>query len=173
MEIKPASELDEFLQIHRLNYQTFVEEIPQHKQNAEKLLVDKFHNTNNYIVAKRQERVVGMVSYNANRPFSLDAKLDNLDRYLPACAKLVEVRLLAVATNERKTTIAYRLLTNLCKTLIAQNVDAAVISGTTRQLRLYSKIGFTPFALVTGSQKALYQPMFITLKNLRDDFKSC
>ncbi len=36
MIIKPATELSEFLQIHQLNYKTFVEEIPQYQQNPEK-----------------------------------------------------------------------------------------------------------------------------------------
>jgi hypothetical protein len=39
MILKPATELYEFLQIHQLNYKTFVEEIPQHQQNTEKMLV--------------------------------------------------------------------------------------------------------------------------------------
>ncbi len=69
MIIKPATELNEFLQIHELNYKTFVEEIPQHEENAEKKLVDKFHNKNNYIIAKIEERVIGMVCYNMERPF--------------------------------------------------------------------------------------------------------
>jgi hypothetical protein len=37
MILKPATELNEFLQIHQFNYQTFFEEIPQHQQNAEEI----------------------------------------------------------------------------------------------------------------------------------------
>ena len=53
MILKPATELGGFLQIHQLNYKTFVEEIPQHQQNTEKMLVDKFHNKNKYIIAMK------------------------------------------------------------------------------------------------------------------------
>ena len=56
MIMKPATELHEFLQIHRLNYKTFVEEIPQHRRNSEKKLVDKFHDKNKYIIAKKRDR---------------------------------------------------------------------------------------------------------------------
>ena len=170
MIIKPATELNEFLQIHELNYKTFVEEIPQHQENADKKLVDKFHSRNHYIIAKKEEQVIGMVCYNWIRPFSLDSKIADLDNFLPPHNKLAEIRLLSIQTGERKTTVAYRLLQYLCKVLIAEETDAAVISGTTRQLKLYSSMGFTSFGTLIGTAGALYQPMYITLKNLRNDF---
>lgn len=172
MILKPATELNEFLQIHELNYETFVEEIPQHQENAERKLVDKFHNKNQYIIAKVEEKVIGMVCYNMERPFSLDEKLPDLDNYLPAYKKVAEIRLLAVRPEERKATVAYRLLKYLSKVLIQSQTNAAVISGTTRQLPLYKKIGFVPFGPLVGTANASYQPMYITLKELRDDFQA-
>ena len=50
LTFKVASEDWEFEQIHRLNYGTFVEEIPQHEGNAEKSLVDTFHGENTYFI---------------------------------------------------------------------------------------------------------------------------
>jgi hypothetical protein len=41
---KVASEDSEFEQIHRLNYRTFVEEIPQHGPNPDCTLVDRFND---------------------------------------------------------------------------------------------------------------------------------
>lgn len=172
MIIKPATMLSEFLQIHHLNYKTFVEEIPQHQHNPEKKLVDKFHKKNKYIIAKRDENVIGMVSYNCDRPFSLDEKINDLDSYLPKHSKLAEIRLLSISIEERKIMVAYRLLQYLCYMLIQMEIDAAVISGTTRQLRLYSRIGFIPFGTLVGSLEATYQPMYITLKELRYDFRN-
>lgn len=173
MILKPATELYEFLQIHRLNYKTFVEEIPQHQQNSEKMLVDKFHKKNKYLIALNGREVIGMVCYNNHRPFSLDAKILDLDQYLPQYKNIVEVRLLSVCQEQRKATIAYRLLQYLCQTLLQQDVDAAVISGTTRQTKIYAAMGFTPFGPLVGDTGAFYQPMFITLRNLRHDFKYC
>ncbi len=170
MTIKPATELSEFLQIHELNYKVFVEEIPQHSSNADRRLVDKFHSRNHYIIAKKDKQVIGMVCYNWLRPFSLDSKINDLDQYLPPHSKLAEIRLLSVYTTERKTRVAYRLLQYLCKVLINEETDAAVISGTTRQLKMYSNMGFTPFGALVGTPDAQYQPMYITLKNLRHDF---
>jgi N-acyl-L-homoserine lactone synthetase len=172
MIIKPATDLNEFLQIHDLNYKTFVEEIPQNQPNREKILIDKFHMKNHYIIAKRDDKVIGMVCYNWKRPFSLDEKINDLDRHLPKHSKLAEIRLLSICNDERKTMVAYRLFQYLSTLLIQQGTDAAVISGTTRQIRLYTRMGFIPFGSLVGSGEALYQPMYITLKDLRYDFKN-
>jgi aspartate aminotransferase-like enzyme len=39
-----------------------------------------------------------------------------------------------------------------------------VISGTTRQLKLYRHLGFTPFGSLVGTTAAPYQPMYLTLE---------
>ena len=171
MIIKAANEKMEFKQIHQLNYRTFVEEIPQHQANEDRILVDKFHDKNKYIVAKRDESVIGMICYNTERPFSIESKLNDFESYLPPYKQLAEVRLLSIRAEERKTGIAYRLLQFLCRELIEAGIDAVVISGTTRQLRLYSRMGFIPFGPLVGKEGALYQPMYITINDLRNDFR--
>src|SRR3954452_4109789 len=82
--------------IHRLNYETFVEEIPQHAANPERRLVDRFHDENTYFLCISDGDLAGMVCGRCERPFSLDQKLADLDRWLPPHRKAVEVRLLAV-----------------------------------------------------------------------------
>src|SRR5438132_1659195 len=49
LQVKIATQEWEFEAIHRLNYKTFVEEIPQHAARAAPRLVDKFHLENTYI----------------------------------------------------------------------------------------------------------------------------
>ena len=61
LRFKIATEDWEFEALHRLNYKTFVEEIPQHASNAEQRLVDKFHAENTYAIALHGDRLVGMV----------------------------------------------------------------------------------------------------------------
>lgn len=56
---KIAEHADEIEQIHQLNYETFVEEIPQHNANNEKKLVDRFNDENTYIIAKKIMRSLG------------------------------------------------------------------------------------------------------------------
>ena len=94
LKFRIASEPWEFEAVHRLNYKTFVEEIPQHARNAEERLVDKFHAENTYAICMQGDQLVGMVAGRGQRPFSLDAKVPDLDKHLPAGRKPLEVRLL-------------------------------------------------------------------------------
>ena len=80
---KTAVEDWEFEAIHRLNYKTFVEEIPQHLASPAQRLVDKFHAENTYLIALSGRKLAGMLAVRGNRPFSLDQKLDQLDSFLP------------------------------------------------------------------------------------------
>jgi aspartate aminotransferase-like enzyme/GNAT superfamily N-acetyltransferase len=151
-----------FEAIHRLNYKTFVEEIPQHERNPAHRLVDRFHAENTYIIALRGRKLLGMVSLRDRRPFSLDAKIANLDDYLPRCRSLCEIRLLAVEPQARSGRIFYGLMRKLYEHCRDKGHDLAVISGTTRQLKLYKHLGFVPFGSPVGGDGARFQPMYLT-----------
>jgi len=167
MAWKIATELEEFEAIHRLNYQTFVEEIPQHARNSERLLVDRFHEQNTYVICLAGSEVVGMACGRCERPFSLDQKIADLDRHLPAHRKAVEIRLLAVTRPHRKTAAFAGLVAFLARHFMAQGCDLAVISGTVRELELYGHLGFESFAQPVGPADASYQPMYLTLAALK------
>ena len=66
MIYKIANTAEEYEQIFKLNYETFVEEIPQHEKNETKKLKDKFHDKNIYIIAKKKNDVIGMRKTLAN-----------------------------------------------------------------------------------------------------------
>ncbi|MCA1053682.1 hypothetical protein LCM10_01690 [Rossellomorea aquimaris] len=66
----------EFHQIEQLNDQTVVEEISQNESGRLRV---RFHHGNTSIIAKRLEEVMGIISIRADRPFSLDYKMDDLD----------------------------------------------------------------------------------------------
>ena len=163
-----ASTADEFEQIFALNYRTFVEEIPQHEPNERRMLKDKFHADNTYLICKDGERVIGMISYCDKRPFSLDAKVPGLEAHLPAGhGKLCEVRLLAVEKAYRGTTrVTAELLKAAMRHAIAQGCGMVVMSGTTQQLRMYERVGFKPFHTLVGKEGAYYQPMYISRREL-------
>jgi acyl-phosphate glycerol 3-phosphate acyltransferase len=159
---KIASNSDEFEAIEKLNYSTFVEEIPQHNQNAKKSLKDKFHDKNTYIICKHGNEVAAMVALNALRPFSLDGKIENLDNYLPAgAAKLCEIRLLSIKPAYRKGKILQGLMKEIFKYIKKNSIEILLISGTTRETKMYAKLGFTPFYKLVGKEGALYQPMLL------------
>ncbi len=161
LEFKIAKTETEFEAIHRLNYRTFVEEIPQHAANAEARLVDRFHGENTYAICLDGDQLVGMLAGRAARPFSLDGKLPDLDRHLPAGRRPVEIRLLAVEPSHRNSRVVADLIALLARHFAEKGCDLAVISGTTRALGLYRRLGFVPFGPLTGVPGAQYQPMYL------------
>jgi len=162
---KIATTPDEFEQIHRLNYQTFVEEIPQHAPSPTGRLVDRFHAENTYFIGVRGDRVIAMMAARRRRPFSLDAKLPDLDKWIPHGRRPVEMRLLAVPPAYRNGPVPVQLLQFGAKYCLDLGDDLAVISGAVRRMSLYRAMGFEPFGPQVGSPEAPYQPMTLTLEN--------
>src|SRR6266481_1641735 len=164
LTFKSATEDWEFEQIHRLNYKTFVEEIPQHHASPTHRLVDKFHAENTYLICLSGKKLVGMLAVRGTRPFSLDQKLENLDSYLPAGRTICEIRLLAIEKKFRGAQALQGIVALLWQHGIERGYDLAIISGTPRQFRLYQHLGFVPFGPVVGAGEAQFQPMYVTLE---------
>ena len=159
---KTANAASEIQAIHRLNYMTFVEEIPQHIPNSEQVLIDPFDRENTYLIALKGQKLIGMVAVRGNRPFSLDRKLDNLESFLPPHQKLCEIRLLSVEQEHRNGSVFRGLMYELLRYVDEQDYDLAIISGTVRQLKLYRNMGFIPFGPLVGKGEASYQPMYLS-----------
>ncbi|MBS4172574.1 aminotransferase class V-fold PLP-dependent enzyme [Bacillus sp. FJAT-49736] len=161
--IKIARTAKEFEGIFQLNYDTFVEEIPQHHENTEKKLVDQFHDENEYVICKLDEEVIGMMAIRDIRPFSLDKKLGRIENYLDqAFERPCEIRLLSVKQKYRNGRVFASLTGALIRYCLHKGYDIAFISGTTRQSRLYKHIGFESFAHLVGHEDVLFQPMYLT-----------
>jgi hypothetical protein len=166
LRFKIADAGSEFEAIHRLNYKTFAEEIPQHGRNSEQRLVDRFHHENTYVICLHGGSLVAMLAGRGTRPFSLDVKVPNLDSHLPAGHKLLEIRLLSIEQSYRKGFILPRLVNLFATHFSARGYDMAIISGVVHQLRLYKHVGFVPFGPVVGSREAQFQPMYLPLAAL-------
>src|SRR5882762_8453909 len=169
LRFRIAAEESEFEQVFRLNYKTFVEEIPQHAPNSEKRLVDRFHHENAYLIALDGDQLIGMMAVRDKRPFSLDEKLGNIDRYLPPGRRICEVRLLSVLPSHRNGMVFQGLLKVLLDYGWSQHYNLAVISGTLRQQKLYKHLGFVPFGPLVGSREAQFQPMYLTLEEFEEN----
>ena len=169
---KQADQDWEFAEISQLNYVSFVEEVPQHPANAARQLTDRFHRENTYFICRREAELVGMICVRDRRPFSLDEKLGDLERYLPQArgAALCEVRLLAVRPNLRRTRVLQGLLTMMARYCQEGGYDYVVMSGRVAQQRLYRHIGFIPFGPVVGDADAPYQPMYRPVGNVAQEF---
>ena len=160
---KIAETASEFEQIHELNYRTFAEEIPQHERNEAHKLIDKFHDENTYIIGVKDGRVIGMIAIRSERPFSLDGKIGPVEQQLPFQAEnLVEIRLLAIEQAYRNGRAFLGLAQALVRYCLKAGYDAALISGTVREQKLYGQLGFMPFAQLTGTKDAAFQPMYLT-----------
>jgi len=162
LTFKVATEQKEFEQIHRLNYETFVEEIPQHKPNADRALVDKFHRENTYIICKQGDELLGMLAVRGNRPFSLDEKMSDLDSYLPNHRSVCEIRLLSVRRESRHSGVFRDLIARAVEHCRKSGYDLVVASAALRQKKLYEHIGFVPFGPIVGTTQASFQPMYLT-----------
>lgn len=173
LRYKIAEGLAEFEAIHRLNHRTFAQEIPQHTAVASGRLIDRFHDENTYVVCLDGPDVVGMVAGRAQRPFSLDHKVDDLDHHLPVGTRPVEIRLLAVEPAYRNGTIIARLLSLVSAHFAEQGCDLAVISGTTRAVAMYQRMGFVPFGPLVGAVGAQFQPMYLTAESARHTTWAC
>lgn len=161
VRFKIADDASEFDQIARLLYRTFVEEIPQHPPNPERRHEDRFHAENLYVVAVSGTQVVGSVALRGVRPFSLDQKLGSVDPYLPPGRRVCELRLLAVEREHRSGQVFRGLVEQVVREGRTRGFDLAIISGTTRQTKLYRHLGFEPFGPLVGTAEAAFQPMFI------------
>lgn len=153
----------EFSEIHKLNYKIFVEEIPQHDRNEAQYLIDPFHEENTYLVCYKNQHLIGMIAVRDQRPFSLDRKLGNIEEHLPIkIENPCEIRLLAVEKEHRNGRIFLGLAQTLARYCLKKGYDGTVISGTTRQLKLYEQMGFRSFAYLVGKEDAYFQPMYLT-----------
>ncbi len=161
---KVAQTEKEFDAIAQLNYETFVEEIPQHEPNALKRKVDRFHKENTYLVVYKGTELIGMLAFRDQRPFSIDEKIGEVEQFLPKeiCTKLCEIRLLAVKKPYRSGRVLIRLTQALNAFAYEKGYSAAVISGTTREEKMYKQMGFSQFAPAVGTNEAMFLPMVLT-----------
>ncbi len=162
---------EEFDKVHQFNHAIFAEEIPQHEKKEDGRLIDAYHARNTYILAMLGEELVGMVCYNAERPFSLERKMEGIDKFLPPHNNLVEIRLFAVKKELRKQGIAIKMLQLLIPHLIGKGYDLGVISASLKELELYNNIGAVAFGELVGSAEVPYQPMYFHIGNLKGAFQ--
>ncbi len=114
------------------------------------------------MICLRGNKLVGMAAIRGIRPFSLDQKLNNLDSYLPENHSPCEIRLLAIEKSHRGSRIIKGLMILLIQYYERHKHDLVLISAVIRQLKLYKHMGFIPFGPTVGTNKASFQPMYLT-----------
>jgi aspartate aminotransferase-like enzyme/N-acyl-L-homoserine lactone synthetase len=163
---KRAETKHEFDQIHRLNHRTFVEEIAQHSPTGSGLLVDKFHHKNSYLIVLRDDELVGMVSAHDQPPFSVADRIANPEALNAPGTRPLEVRLLAIAPNERNHYILFGLLYYLYEYARKNGYTHIYASGVTDRVTLYEKLGFRHLGPPVSSGSATFIPMILDLDEM-------
>jgi aspartate aminotransferase-like enzyme len=159
---KRADAGSEFEQIHRLNYCTFVEEIPQHAPSPRGRLIDKFHAKNTYFVALFEGRVVGMLSVHDRPPFSVADRLPDPSMLDAPSQRPLEVRLLAVEPSHRSGQVLPGLLFSAFQHA-RDRYSHLYISGVAQRVEMYERLGFRPLGPAVGSGSAAFVPMRVSL----------
>jgi N-acetylglutamate synthase-like GNAT family acetyltransferase len=160
---KKAETKAEFEQIFRLNYAVFARELGQYDIPDSSRLEDKFHSKNQYAIALENDRVVGMIAFHDQPPFSVAAKLAD-PRVLDALGRIAEIRLLAIDPAHRNGTLLRGLLVAVYE--CAREHDAMVISGYSQEERMYRTLGFKPLGPAVKSGNAEFVPMAVRLTDL-------
>jgi aspartate aminotransferase-like enzyme len=168
---KRADHRHEFEQIHRLNYQTFVNEIPQHADNGAGFLVDKFHQKNAYLIALKDDRLVGMMGVHDQPPFSVADRLADPGVLTREGVRPLEIRLLAVQPEERGTAVFFGLMYQLYLHAKEHGHSHLFISGVDLRQELYEQIGFVPLGPAVRSGDATFIPMVMDFNHLPSRMK--
>lgn len=166
LTFKRADDEGELRQVHELNYVTFVREIGQHEDPGRPELVDKFHERNLYLIAKRGPEVVAMLAVHDRPPFSVESRLDDpswIDRH---CPRPLEVRLLAVRPTERKSVVLPGLLLLLYRHAGDAGYSHLLASGVRRQLGMYRKLGFEAIGAERATGHAFFTPLAMAVDDL-------
>lgn len=163
---KEAADEDELRQVHELNYLTFVREIGQHEDPGRPALVDKFHERNLYLIAKRGDLVIAMLAIHDRPPFSVASRLDDPSWIERSCPRPLEVRLLAVRPSERKSVVLPGLLWLLYRLAKGAGYSHLLASGVRRQLGMYRKMGFEAIGPERQSGHAFFTPLAMALDDL-------
>jgi aspartate aminotransferase-like enzyme/N-acyl-L-homoserine lactone synthetase len=163
---KRAETRQEFEQIHRLNYRTFVHEIPQHTDPGDDRLVDKFHDKNAYFIVVREDRVVGMVSSHDQPPFSVAERLTDPEILKRPGTRPLEIRLLALEPDTRNSTVFFGLMWSLYEHVRSNGYTHVYISGLQEREMLYKRLGFEAIGDPVPSGKASFIPMVLRIDQL-------
>ncbi|MGA8028680.1 MAG: aminotransferase class V-fold PLP-dependent enzyme [Bryobacteraceae bacterium] len=163
---KEAQSSSEFQQIHALNHRVFGEEIAQHQTHPSGLLVDRFHSENHYFIAVREGVVIGMISAHPGPEFSVTKRLPDAS-VVSAFARPVEVRLLAIDSQERNRTVVAGLLWQIYDFARSNGFSHLLISAITERESMYRKIGFRPLGPAVPDGSASFIPMVMPIADER------
>jgi aspartate aminotransferase-like enzyme len=163
---KEATTNDEIVQLHRLNHQTFAEELRQYASNETGVLIDRYHAKNRYFIAVEQGCVCGMISVNGDAPFSIEKRLPQGFELTRAFSNPCEVRLLAIAPGFRNSMVLAGLFWQVYAAARREGHSHMLISGVIDRREMYVSLGFRALGPAVASGEASYVPMAMDLNDV-------
>jgi hypothetical protein len=165
-EFRAINSDGEMKEVHHLNYNTFVIEIPQHTVDPSGFLIDKFHDKNLYFGAFRNGILTGMISVHSQPPFSITDRLSDPSLLDHLQGKPLEVRLLAVLPSERHGIVFAGLGWQVYRFAKAGGFTHLLISGLVERESLYQRLGFRAVGEPVGKDGAAFVPMILSLDEM-------
>ncbi len=152
---------DDREQIYRLRHQVYASELQQHRENPERMLVDRLDAINTYIVARCADRVVGFVAITPPTPqgYSIDKYFQRDHLPLTFDDGLYEVRLLTVTRGFRRGPLAGLLMYAALRFAESRDATTIVAIGRIELLDLYTRVGLMPLGRRTTSGAVTYELM--------------
>lgn len=150
----------------RLAHRVFAEELGLKPRQPDGRLADPYVGRSRGLVAWSGGRAVGLITVSIERPFSIDAKLPDLDSWLMPARRPVEVRLLAVEPTRRRGGLMARLSREAFAVGCRIGGDVFVCSAMLDRMALYERLGWAPFGPLLGTPEWPLQGMVLRPERL-------
>ena len=161
--------------VRRLNHQAFADELGQHEATGTGLLRDRFEEKSRYVIALRDNRVVGMLAIHDKAPYSIEQRLNDPAMLDAIPGRKLEVRLLAIDTRHRNGMVFSGLLGTMIENAFREGYDALLISGVVERVAMYRRLGFRELGPPVESGRARFVPMAMRLaempQRVREDIR--
>src|SRR5262249_7133346 len=112
------------------------------------------------------DRVVGMVSAHDQPPFSIADRLSDPSILTRDGTRPLEVRLLALEPEERRSNLFFGLIYMLYDYAVRHGYRHIFISGVAERQAMYERLGFAPLGPAVGTGRASFIPMVLTIGQL-------
>ena len=158
---------DDKAKISEMIHEIYAKELGQYNVNSENSIIDKYDETNNYIVAYLQDELVGMVSI--TRPN--DAKISTLNRVPKdnpihkSIDDIAEVRLLSIKKTYRKKGLYKLIIFKIMQFCDLHNIDRILISAIENKVDVYALMGFKIISDPIIENSCTYVPMELLRSN--------
>jgi histidinol-phosphate/aromatic aminotransferase/cobyric acid decarboxylase-like protein/GNAT superfamily N-acetyltransferase len=163
-------------QIHRMRHRVYATELGQHAENGDERLEDALDEVNDYLVARRDGRVVGFISITPpnDRGYSVDKYLPRDELPVPRDTGLYELRLLTVDPAHRRSQTATLLMYAAFRWVSSRGASHVVVLGRTGgTVDLYRKMAFRGTGRRFQSGAVEYELMTAPIEAIRARVAEC